>query len=56
MWEARVTLENKIARILFTIDGQHMVLLHGLIKKSQSTPETDFQAAMSRLKKSRSES
>jgi phage-related protein len=56
LWEVRVTLENKIARILFMVDGQHMVLLHGFIKKSQSTPETDLTTAMNRLKKLRSES
>ncbi|MFI4940626.1 MAG: type II toxin-antitoxin system RelE/ParE family toxin [Burkholderiales bacterium] len=55
LWEVRVTLENKIARILFTVEEQQMMLLHGFVKKSPATPATDLQTAMNRLKKLRSE-
>jgi len=48
LWEARVNLENMIARVLFTVDGNTMVLLHGFIKKSQKTPAPDLAAARQR--------
>ncbi len=53
LWEARVNLENTIARVLFTVDGNTMILLHGFIKKSQKTPAAGpgrRQAAPSRHK------
>jgi phage-related protein len=34
LWEVRSDLHNKIARVLFTVSGDVMVLLHGFIKKS----------------------
>ena len=49
LWEVRSRLDNRIARILFTIDGNVMVLLHGFIKKSQKTPPKDLEVAKSRL-------
>jgi phage-related protein len=37
---------NRIARIFFYVDRrQRMVLLHGIIKKSQATPEEDLNLA-----------
>jgi|GEM_PF-5401628 len=33
IWEVRIKLENRIARFLFVIDKQTMILLHGFIKK-----------------------
>jgi len=36
--EARSSLPQGIARVLFTIDGDEMVLLHGFIKKTQKMP------------------
>jgi len=39
LWETRIHLVNKIARILFTVHDSKMVLLHGFIKKSQVTPK-----------------
>jgi phage-related protein len=50
LWEVRVTLPGKIARILFTVCGENMVLLHGFIKKSQTTPKVELQTALTRLK------
>ena len=38
IWEIRVKLENRIARILFCLEGSTMVILHGFIKKQQTTP------------------
>lgn len=49
LWEIRINLHQRIARILFTVVGSEMVLLHGFIKKSQATPTTDLNLAKSRL-------
>lgn len=51
LWEIRSNLNNKIARILFTLEKGNMILLHGLIKKSQKTPQQDLDLARQRLKK-----
>lgn len=48
--EVRIRLDNRIARILFAIDGQTMVLLHGFIKKQQKTPGPELDLAKARLK------
>jgi len=50
LWEVRIRLPDGIARILFTTAGQQMVLLHGLIKKSQKTPREDLELAKTRLR------
>jgi phage-related protein len=50
LWEVRVHLSNKIARVLFTIKNQKMILLHGFIKKSQKTPNKELEIAKIRLK------
>lgn len=33
LWEVRTQLPTRIARVLFTVKGNQMVLLHGFIKK-----------------------
>ena len=50
LWEVRINLSNKIARVLFTIKNQKMILLHGFIKKSQKTPNKELEIAEIRLK------
>lgn len=50
LWEVRIHLESRIARVLFTVNGSAMVLLHGFIKKSNSTPADDLALAKNRLK------
>lgn len=49
--EVRTSLPgNKIARVLFYVDArQRMVLLHGFIKKSQKTRESDKKIARARM-------
>ena len=42
LWEVRCRLDQRIARILFTVKGEKMILLHGFIKKSQKTPQADL--------------
>ena len=41
--------------MLFTVDGQTMVLLHGFVKKSQKTPAADLKTAKQRLAELRKE-
>ena len=48
LWEVRSRLDQRICRILFTVHGDTMVLLHGFIKKSQKTPGEDLQLAKDR--------
>lgn len=48
--EVRIRLDNRIARVLFAIEDQAMVLLHGFIKKQQATPKPDHDLAKERLK------
>jgi phage-related protein len=43
---------NRIARVLFRVDRQQrMVLLHGLVKKSQATPADDLDLARANKRK-----
>ena len=48
LWEVRSTLEDRIARVIFYVEGKTMVLLHGFIKKSQKTPKHEFELAVKR--------
>ncbi|MCY1532155.1 hypothetical protein D9M68_674080 [compost metagenome] len=48
LWEVRITLPDGIARVIFTLVGTEMVLLHGFIKKSQKTPAVDLKTAKQR--------
>ena len=50
LWEARIHLEGRIARVLFTISAGKIVLLHGFIKKSKATPKTDLDLAKDRMR------
>ena len=47
-WEVRSRLDNRIARTLFAMIDQEMVLLHGFIKKSQKTPADELELAKKR--------
>ena len=52
LWEIRSNIShNQVARVLFTVKGQTMLLLHGFIKKSQATPKADLDLASKRAKK-----
>ena len=51
LWELRSSLAgNRIARILFCVAEDRMVLLHGFIKKSQKTPDEELALARKRQK------
>lgn len=56
LWEirSRVSQGKRTARILFTIEGNRMILLHGFIKKTQRTPQRDLRLARKRRKLLRS--
>lgn len=51
LWEVRSSLSGgRIARILFTIQDSQMILLHGFIKKTQTTPDKEKELARKRMK------
>lgn len=50
LWEVRSNIPKGIARILFTVAGSEMVLLHGFVKKNQSTPKAEMEVARTRMK------
>jgi phage-related protein len=49
LWEVRCRITNGIARVIFTVSDNNIVLLHGFIKKSQKTPQTELDTARKRL-------
>lgn len=51
LWEVRSDLtRGRVARVLFCVTAEHMVLLHGFIKKTQKTPKRDIDLALGRKK------
>ena len=51
LWEVRSNISSgRIARVLFCIVAGQLVFLHGFIKKSQKTPDSDLALARSRQK------
>ena len=48
IWEVRSRLKNRLARTLFTVHQQEIVLLHGFIKKDQKTPVEELRLAKKR--------
>lgn len=51
LYEVRSDISNKrIARVIFYPADQEMILLHGFIKKSQKTPQSDIDLAEKRKK------
>ena len=49
IWEVRSNISRGVARILFTVEGNTMVLLHGFVKKSRKTPASELDTARRRL-------
>ena len=49
LWEIRSRLGDRIARVVFCLEGRTMVLLHGFIKKTQRTPRHEIEVALQRL-------
>ena len=50
LWEVRSSIPNGIARVLFTMKNNEMVLLHGFIKKIQKMPDKELEIAKNRSK------
>ncbi|MDN7930331.1 type II toxin-antitoxin system RelE/ParE family toxin [Burkholderia metallica] len=50
VWEIRVMLPGRSARVLFTVVGDTMVLLHGFFKQSRATPSDELDVTVARLK------
>jgi phage-related protein len=48
LYEVRSNLRNGIARVIFAVDGNTMILLHGFIKKTQKMPPDDLVLAQKR--------
>jgi phage-related protein len=49
LWELRTSLpSNRIARVLFCSVQDHIVVLHGFIKKTQKTPAEELALARKR--------
>jgi len=51
LWEVRTNLDGRIARALFCVHAGRMILLHGLIKKSQKLAKANLALAHDRKKK-----
>lgn len=53
LWEIRSSLPSRrIARLLFVIRQERILLLHGFIKKSQAIPATELDLARKRARES----
>ena len=51
LWEVRTNLpSNRIARVLFCVVAERIVVLHGFVKKTQKTPVDDLALARKRMK------
>ncbi len=49
LWEVRSSLpRGRIARVLFCVQHDRMVLLHGFIKKTEKTPKHEIDLALKR--------
>lgn len=49
LWEVRSSIKKGIARVLFTLVENNLVLLHSFVKKSQKIPQNDLETARRRL-------
>lgn len=54
LWEIRIGLPQRIARVFFTVVASEMVLLHGFIKKAQHPPLADLKLVRARMRQLRS--
>ena len=50
LWEVRSRLPTRIARTLFFVHHEEIILLHGFIKKTQKTAKSDIDLARKRRK------
>jgi phage-related protein len=51
LWEMRCALDGgHIARVIFCVHDDRMVLLHGFMKKTRKTPKGDLDLASKRMR------
>ena len=50
VWEIRSRIEKRIARVMFAVVDSQMILLQGFVKKTQQTPNSEIELAITRLK------
>ena len=48
IWELRSRLPSRIARVLFIVSEEKIIVLHGFIKKTQKTPAQNLRLARRR--------
>jgi len=48
LWEVRSRLGDRIARVIFCVEGRMMVLLNGFVKKTQKTPKHELDLGLKR--------
>jgi phage-related protein len=51
LWEVRSTITDGIARVIFCVLGDQMILLHGFVKKTTKTPVHEIALAHDRMRK-----
>ena len=49
LWEVRSDIDKGIARVIFTVEDDTMILLHGFVKKSAKMPPAELKTANARL-------
>ena len=49
LWEVRSNIDQGIARVIFTVEGTTLILLHAFVKKSKKTPLNELNTARRRL-------
>lgn len=51
LWEVRSSISgNRIARLMFYFHEGYAVVLHGFIKKTQKTPQSELELARKRMR------
>jgi phage-related protein len=51
LWEIRSSIsKGRIARVIFAVADEQMILLHGFVKKSRKTRKSDLELALQRKK------
>ena len=53
LWEIRVHLDKRIARVMFSVVQSRAVLVHAFIKKSRRAPATNLALARARIRRLR---
>ena len=48
LWEVRSSLGDRIARVFFIIVNEEIILLHGIVKKSRTSPKQELDLARKR--------